>query len=127
MGGILEGVDLLRHTSLAVMAGLAFFYFLSLDIGDFFAVRALPVVTGAALLLCLVDSMWKQGGFGGWRGINRCLQGHFCGAFIRSRSDVGKANDTTPQQDGTQEQYFFHNFHNPSPPFTGRMTKGDGI
>ena len=28
MGGILEGVDLLRHAGLAVVTGLAFFYFL---------------------------------------------------------------------------------------------------
>ena len=49
MRGILEGVDLLRHASLAVVTGLTFFYFLRFDIGDFLAVCSLTVVTDAAL------------------------------------------------------------------------------
>ena len=66
VGGILEGVDLIGHAGLAVVAGFAFFNFLPVMVGDSLAIRTFAVVAGFAFKSGLVRPVGKGRGFWGF-------------------------------------------------------------
>jgi hypothetical protein len=105
MGSILERVDFFRHSSLAVMAGFAFFDFLSLYIRDPFALRAFAVMTGLAFKPCLMRTVRELGGFRGLGRIKGGLQGDLRWALIRGRCQTHSA---TKSQDRAKKQQFSH-------------------
>ena len=104
MGRILEGVDLFRHAGLAVVTGLAFFYFLPFDISNSFAVRSLAVVTDDAFQTTLMRCMWKLGRLRRASGVNSGLQGDFWWTFVRSvckASNRSRRNKTRKRRTST--------------------------
>jgi hypothetical protein len=113
MGRIFEGVDLFRHSGLAVVTSFAFFNFLPFDISNLFAVRSLAVVTDDAFQTALVRCMWKLGRLRCTSWVNSGLQSDFGRALVRSAckaSNTGRA--ATKQESAAQKQSFHY-----TPPF----------
>jgi hypothetical protein len=110
MGSILIRFDFVRHAGFAVMAGLAFFYFLPVDIGNLLAVRSRAMVTDTAFHPLLMGGMRKYGGFGLGCGVDGRLQSNFCRTFVRSGCKTDGTGHAAAQQESTPHQQSFHVF-----------------
>jgi hypothetical protein len=108
MGGAFEGIDSLRQTGLAVVAGFAFLDFLPFSKGETFAIGAFAVVASFAFQTGLMGTMRKLRRLRGLSWINGGLQGDFRWTLVPSRCEPDQTRYATKRQDSSVNQPFLH-------------------
>jgi len=114
VGGVFEGGEFFGHLHLAVMAGFAFFDFLSFGVGEPFSFRCPAVVAGLAFQPALVGLVGEGGRFRRVRRIDGRLQDQHRSALIDIPDIIGNGNpirekgDTAQRHEHAAHQRYSH-------------------